>query len=113
MRREVQDIQHWMGSRMITTYRVIVEVGVDINTRSEFNVRVGVKVEVEWRLKQKSSRSSEYQSCQGWSRLIKVVKVGSSWSRLIFELRKYNINYLFKYWKSVAESGSIVIMVPS
>ena len=62
IRREVQDIQHWIRSRMITTYRVIVEVGVDINTRLEFNVRVGVKVEFEWRSRQKSSRSSEYQS---------------------------------------------------
>ena len=31
-------------------------------------------------------------------------------SKLIFELKKYKINYLFKYSKSVAESGSIVIM---
>ena len=48
IRREVQDIQHWIRSRMITTYRVIVEVGVDVSTRSEFNVGVGVKVKVEW-----------------------------------------------------------------
>ena len=34
-------------------------------------------------------------------------------SKSIFELRKYNLNYLFKYWKSVAESGSIVITVPT
>ena len=30
---------------------------------------------------------------------------------LIFELRKYNLNYQFKYLKSVAESGGIVITV--
>ena len=77
----------------------------------EFNVGVRVKVKVEWRSKQKLSRSSEYQSCQRWSRLIKVIKVGSSWSRLIFELRKYNLNYLFEYWKSVAKSGSIVNVI--
>ena len=32
-------------------------------------------------------------------------------SRLIFELRKYKLNYLFKYSKSMVESSSIVIMV--
>ena len=31
-------------------------------------------------------------------------------SKLIFELEKYKLYYLFKYLKSVAESGSIVIM---
>ena len=30
-------------------------------------------------------------------------------SKLIFELRKYKLNYLFKYSKSVVESSSIVI----
>jgi hypothetical protein len=34
-------------------------------------------------------------------------------SRLIFELRKYRLNYLFKYSKSMVESNSIVIMVPT
>jgi hypothetical protein len=34
-------------------------------------------------------------------------------SKLIFELRKYKLNYLFKYSKSVVESGSIVIMEPT
>ena len=34
-------------------------------------------------------------------------------SKPIFKLRKYKLNYLFKYSKSVAESGSIVIMVPT
>jgi hypothetical protein len=32
-------------------------------------------------------------------------------SRLIFELRKYKLNYLFKYSKSMVESSSIVIML--
>ena len=32
-------------------------------------------------------------------------------SRLIFELRKYKLNYLFKYSKSMVESSSIIIMV--
>ena len=27
--------------------------------------------------------------------------------------KEYNLNYLFKYLKSVAESGSIIIMVPT
>ena len=39
-----------------------------------------------------------------WVKVIKWV------SKSIFELRKYNLNYWFKYWKSVAESGQIVIM---
>ena len=30
-------------------------------------------------------------------------------SKLIFELRKYKLYYLFKYSKSVVESGNIVI----
>ena len=30
-------------------------------------------------------------------------------SKLIFELRKYKLYYLFKYSKSVVESSSIVI----
>ena len=35
------------------------------------------------------------------------------WSKLIFELRKYKLNYLFKYSKSMVESGSIIIMLPT
>ena len=45
---------------MITTYQINSKVGVDINARSEFNVGVRVKVKVEGRLRQKSSRSSGY-----------------------------------------------------
>ena len=47
---------------------------------------------------------------------IKVVKVGSSWSRFIkvdIQTEEYNLNYLLKYLKSVAESGSIIITVPT
>ena len=29
------------------------------------------------------------------------------------QTKEYNLNYLFKYLKSVAESGSIVITVPT
>ena len=36
--------------------------------------------------------------------------VSKSESKSIFELRKYKLYYLFKYSKSMAESGSIVIM---
>ena len=39
--------------------------------------------------------------------------VSRLWSKLIFKLRKCNLNYLFKYWKSVAESSQIIIMVPT
>ena len=63
------------------TYQIYSEVGVDINARSEFNVRVRIKVKVE---------------------LVKWV------SKLVFELRKYKLNYLFKYSKSVVESSSII-----
>ena len=34
-------------------------------------------------------------------------------SKLIFELKKYKLNYLFKYSKSMAESVSIIIMEPT
>ena len=49
---------------------------------------------------------------QGWS------KSRLKWesrlvSKLIFELRKYKLNYLFKYSKFVVESGSIVITEPT
>ena len=30
-------------------------------------------------------------------------------SKSIFELKNYNLNYWFKYWKSVVESGQIII----
>ena len=41
-----------------------MKVGIDVNTGSEFNVRVGVRVEVEWRSRRESSRSSGYQNRQ-------------------------------------------------
>ena len=71
---------------MIKTYQINSEVGVDVNTRSEFNAGVRIKVEV------------------------KLVK----WdTKSIFELRKYKLNYFFKYSKSMAESCSIIITVPT
>ena len=45
---------------------------------------------------------------------VKLVKVGISVvSRLIFELKKYKLNYLFKYLKSIAESCRIIITEPT
>ena len=32
---------------------------------------------------------------------------------MIFELKKYKLNYLFKYSKSMAEFGSIIITEPT
>ena len=95
---------------MIETYQVINKVRVDVNTRSEFNIEVRIKVEVEWRLRWKLS----------WLSMVSELRVGLRsrlisrlWSKLIFELRKYKLDYLFKYSKSMAESGSIVITVPT
>jgi hypothetical protein len=34
-------------------------------------------------------------------------------TKSIFELSQYKLNYLFKYSKSVAESSSIIITVPT
>ena len=50
------------------------------------------------------SKLNGYQGQSSWSRLV---------SKLIFELKKYKLNYLFKYLKSVVESGSIVITEPT
>ena len=43
---------------MIRTYQINSEVGVDINARSEFNIKVGIKVKVEWRSREKLGWSS-------------------------------------------------------
>ena len=87
---------------------------------------VGVKVGV----RRNEERECEITKYSRGLRLIELVKLEPSWnrsrsqgrsksvprlvsrlvSRLIFELRKYKLNYLFKYSKSMVESGSIVIM---
>ena len=60
----------------------------------------------------KSESKSKLSGYQGQS------KLRPKWesrlvSKLIFELRKYKLNYLFKYFKSMAESSSIVIKEPT
>jgi hypothetical protein len=52
MRRGVQDNQ---ALEEIETYQINSEVGIDVNARSEFNIKVRINVEVEWRSRQKSS----------------------------------------------------------
>ena len=50
---------------------------------------------------------------------IKIVKDGQGWMNVKLDVKldiwteEYNLNYLFKYLKSMAESSSIVIMVPT
>ena len=81
---------------------------MDVNTRLEFNVIVRVKVEVEWRLRQKLSRSSDIKvESKVRSRLVSIV------IKVDIRTKEYNLNSLFEYSKSVAESGSIIIMVPT
>ena len=45
--------------------------------------------------------------------MLRSMSVSGSVSRSIFEVREYKLNYLFKYLKSMAESGSIVITEPT
>ena len=50
---------------------------------------------------------------------IKIVKDGQGWMNVKLDVKldsqteEYNLNYLFKYSKSVVESSSIIIMVPT
>ena len=59
MRREVQDNQ---TLDKVENDNDLLKVGVDVNTRSEFNVGVGIKVKVEWRSRWELSWSSWYQN---------------------------------------------------
>ena len=47
-----------------------------------------------------------------WRSKLRSKSVSGLVSRSIFKLRKYKLNYLFKYLKSMAESGSIIITEP-
>ena len=50
---------------------------------------------------------------------IKIIKDGQGWMnvkldvKLDIQTEEYNLNYMFKYLKSMVESGSIIIMVPT
>ena len=57
MRREVQDIRYQNSLILLTTYRINIEVRIDLNSRLEFNIGVGVEVEV--RQDQDVSRGSQ------------------------------------------------------
>jgi hypothetical protein len=59
MRRRVQDNQYWKRSRLIKTYRVINEVRVDINARSELSSKLESK-------SKSSGDQSGGQVGQGW-----------------------------------------------
>ena len=84
------------------------------------NIKVGIKVEVKGRMKQRLSWLRMVSKLRSKLRLRLVSSSGQrsisrlrSKSKSIFKLRKYKLNYLFKYSKSVVESGSIIITKPT
>ena len=86
MRKEVWDIHHQIRSRMITTYWVIVEG---------------------------QSLMSELESGLKWSGDQDLSRVSQMGIKIDIWTDEYNLNYLFKYSKSMAKPGSIITMVPT
>ena len=70
------------------TYQINIEVRINVNSRSQVNVRSELKSK--------------------WSGDSQGNPVGI---KIDIPTREYHPNYKFKYLKSVAESGSIVITV--